>query len=193
MRDFYVGEMSRVHSSMATMMPRLVDKLNERSIDTAQNSGEPARADRADGLYESNSNLRERGASYRFVIETSPYQKVQIHPVLTGMLAAGAGVAIAAVVRNLRKPNGIEEKLEEAKRTQLPNPEWDIHEHMEVVSSDGENIGTIETIDGTRLKLTRTDAPDGMHHHILTELIHRVEGDKVLLRKPAEQVRREWI
>ena len=64
--------------------------------DTMQNSGEPATANRSDGLYETNSRLSERGAQDRFVLEHSLYQQAKLHPVLTSTLAVAGGVALAA-------------------------------------------------------------------------------------------------
>lgn len=95
-RDFFVGEMAKVHSSMAMWTPRLAEKLNEAIIDSAQNSGEPARSNRPDGLYSTNSKLHERGSSDRFVMEESPYVRAKMHPYLTYGLLLGGGVALAA-------------------------------------------------------------------------------------------------
>src|SRR6185369_13201757 len=41
-REFFVGEMAKLHSSMATWTPRLGSKVMEATIDSMQNSGEPA-------------------------------------------------------------------------------------------------------------------------------------------------------
>lgn len=95
-RDFFVGEMAKVHSSMAHWMPRTGDLMNEWSIDSAQNSGEPTRPNRTDGLYDTNSKLRERGSTDRFVMEESPYVRTQMHPLLTAGLLVGGGMALAA-------------------------------------------------------------------------------------------------
>ena len=61
-----------------------------------QNSGEPASANRSDGLYDSNSRLSERGAQERFVLEHSVYQQAKLHPVLAATIAVAGGVALAA-------------------------------------------------------------------------------------------------
>lgn len=95
-RDFFVGGMAKVHSSMALNTPRLHERMNESMIDRMQNSGEPRRANRSDGLYETNSRLAERGAQDRFVLEHSIYQQTKLHPVLTTTLAVAGGVALAA-------------------------------------------------------------------------------------------------
>jgi len=100
-QEFFVGETAKIHSSMAKFMPGVGAKLNEMTIDSAQNSGEPAKANRPDGLYDTNSNLRQRGAEERFTLEESVYQRAKIHPFITGALAIGAGVGIAALVGSL--------------------------------------------------------------------------------------------
>ena len=95
-RDFFVGGMAKVHSSMGLNTPRLHEKMNESMIDTMQNSGEPPRANRNDGLYDTNSRLAERGARDRFVLEHSMYQQARLHPVLTASIAVAGGIALAA-------------------------------------------------------------------------------------------------
>lgn len=95
-RDFFVGGMAKVHSSMGLNTPRLHEKMNESMIDSFQNSGEPARPNRHDGLYDTNSRLRERGVQERFVLENSLYQKAKLHPALTATIAVAGGVALAA-------------------------------------------------------------------------------------------------
>ena len=95
-RDFFVGGMAKVHASMSHNVPRLHEKMNESMIDTMQNSGEPPRANRSDGLYETNSRLAERGARDRFVLEHSVYQQTRLHPVLTTTIAVAGGLALAA-------------------------------------------------------------------------------------------------
>lgn len=95
-RDFFVGGMAKVHSSMGLNTPRLHEMMNESMIDSMQNSGEPAQANRQDGLYDTNSRLSERGAQDRFVLEHSLYQKARLHPALTATIAVAGGVALAA-------------------------------------------------------------------------------------------------
>lgn len=102
-REFFVGEMAKIHSSMAHYTPRLGDKMNELLIDTMQNSGEPANPNHSDGLFQTNSDLRERGEADRFVLEESLYQKAMIHPFLTAGIVLGGGVALAALVSSRQK------------------------------------------------------------------------------------------
>ncbi|MDO6412903.1 DUF2171 domain-containing protein [Sphingomonas sp. BIUV-7] len=64
-----------------------------------------------------------------------------------------------------------------------------IKEHMEVIGADGVHVGTVDHLDGDRIKLTKKDSGagfeggshEGHHHYISTGLIADVEGDKVRL------------
>ena len=66
----------------------------------------------------------------------------------------------------------------------------DISEGMEVIGADGVHVGTIDRIDGDRIKLTKADSGEGSHeghHHYLSRgLIADVEGDKVRLSANAD-------
>jgi short-subunit dehydrogenase len=102
-RDFFIGEMAKLHSSFALNAPRLYDTLQEKGIDSMQNSGEPAVINRHDGLHQTNSRLQERGSDERFVLEESIYQRAKIHPLVTAGLLAGGGIALAAFVGSRMK------------------------------------------------------------------------------------------
>jgi hypothetical protein len=70
--------------------------------------------------------------------------------------------------------------------------EMDIREHMEVVDSDGEHVGTVDHLEGdATIKLTRGDSGDGMHHFIPVDWVESVD-DVVHLSKPADEVMRQW-
>jgi hypothetical protein len=67
-----------------------------------------------------------------------------------------------------------------------------IREHMEVVGSDGGHVGTVDKVEGDRIKLTKRDDPDrsGQHHHFLpVSSIDSVSGDQVRLNMPADRAR----
>ncbi len=65
-----------------------------------------------------------------------------------------------------------------------------IREHMEVIGADGVHIGTIDRLEGNRIKLTKQDSGqgshEGHHHYIPTALVAEVEGDKVRLSANAD-------
>lgn len=66
-----------------------------------------------------------------------------------------------------------------------------IKEHMEVIGADGVHVGTVDHVEGDRIKLTKKDsgaqvsegsgAHEGHHHFISLGLVADVEGDKVRL------------
>jgi hypothetical protein len=61
----------------------------------------------------------------------------------------------------------------------------DIKEHMEVIGADGVHVGTVDKIEGNRIKLTKKDSGEGSHrdhhHYIDRGLVAGVEGNKVRL------------
>ncbi len=65
-----------------------------------------------------------------------------------------------------------------------------IKEHMEVIGADGVHVGTVDHVDGDRIKLTKADSGqgehEGHHHYISKGLIAEVEGDKVRLSANAD-------
>lgn len=50
-----------------------------------------------------------------------------------------------------------------------------IREHMEVVGSDGLHIGTVDHVEGDRIKLTARDSNDRRHHYIPLNDVTRVD------------------
>ena len=65
-----------------------------------------------------------------------------------------------------------------------------IREHMEVIGADGVHVGTVDHIEGDRIKLTKADSGQGSHqghHHFIGKgLIAEVEGDTVRLSANAD-------
>jgi hypothetical protein len=59
-----------------------------------------------------------------------------------------------------------------------------VREHMEVIGADGVHIGTVDRVEGNRIKLIRADsgvAHEDHHHFIPSGLVAGIEGDKVRL------------
>lgn len=66
-----------------------------------------------------------------------------------------------------------------------------IKEHMEVIGADGVHVGTVDHVEGDRIKLTKRDSSaqiegaegthEGHHHFISLGLVAGVEGDTVRL------------
>lgn len=58
-----------------------------------------------------------------------------------------------------------------------------IREHMEVTTSTGQHVGTVDEIDNDQIKLTRSDAKDGMHHYLSFDDVDRVDDNRVYLKQ----------
>ena len=68
-----------------------------------------------------------------------------------------------------------------------------IAQHMEILGSDHGHVGTVDGLDGQRMKLTRTDpAAGGEHHYIHLDSVDRIEDGKVVLNRTAAQAKDEW-
>jgi hypothetical protein len=60
-----------------------------------------------------------------------------------------------------------------------------IREHMKVIGADGAPVGTVDAVEGDRIKLTKGDSGqgshEGHHHYVPGGLVAEVEGDQVRL------------
>ncbi|MCX5517065.1 DUF2171 domain-containing protein [Kaistia defluvii] len=60
-----------------------------------------------------------------------------------------------------------------------------IKQHAEVIGADGVHVGTVDHVEGDRIKLTRNDSGigghKGHHHYISLGLVADIEGNRVRL------------
>ena len=58
-----------------------------------------------------------------------------------------------------------------------------IREHMEVIGADGVHVGTVDKVEGDRIKLIKADSGSHSdhHHYFSAGLVAAVEGDRVRL------------
>jgi len=66
----------------------------------------------------------------------------------------------------------------------------DIKEHMTIIGKDGAHVGTVDRVEGDRIKLTKKDSSaehQGHHHYIEKQLVGSVEGDIVQLSVNADE------
>ncbi len=60
-----------------------------------------------------------------------------------------------------------------------------IKEHAKVIGADGAPVGTVDRVEGNRIKLTKSSSGqgshEGHHHFISLDLVADVEGDTVRL------------
>lgn len=67
-----------------------------------------------------------------------------------------------------------------------------IRSHQPVVGADGEPVGTVDAIEGDRIKLTKNDAQArGRHHYIPLSAVANVDHS-VRLAAPAAEAMRMW-
>lgn len=57
-----------------------------------------------------------------------------------------------------------------------------IKEHMEVADANGQHVGTVDEIEGDRIKMTRTDSDDNMHHYLPLESVDKIDDNRVYLK-----------
>jgi hypothetical protein len=110
---------------------------------------------------------------------------------LTEQAAAYSGGAVEEL--NAQRIADQEAQLERLTRQRdellqrRPRPELriSVKQHMEVIGADGVHIGTVDRVEGGRIKLTRADSGEGHHkghHHFIDlGLVADVEGERVRL------------
>ncbi|MGE3066224.1 MAG: DUF2171 domain-containing protein [Hyphomicrobiaceae bacterium] len=68
-----------------------------------------------------------------------------------------------------------------------------IKEHMEVRGSDGQHVGTVDHVEGDRIKLTRSDpASGGDHHYLPVNSVQEIKDGAVCLSMTADKARNSW-
>lgn len=88
------------------------------------------------------------------------------------------------------KAQQVGNKLEEAK-------DWvgsiaDIREHQDVLASCGTKVGKVDHVQGTHIKLTKNDSPDGQHHLVPLTWVAKVDSSGVHLNKNHVETQAEW-
>jgi hypothetical protein len=69
----------------------------------------------------------------------------------------------------------------------------DIKEHMEVLGSDGQHVGTVDHMEGSnQIKLAKTDPKaGGQHHFIPVDWVAKVD-QHVHLKKSTKDAQAQW-
>ncbi len=98
-RDLYVGGGGRMLAEAAQIAPRLTDMALEAMMFDVQKSDRPKPSGRQDSLYAPIEDGEERGDYPGHVAETSVYTKAAVHPLITGSVIAGLGLAAFAAWR----------------------------------------------------------------------------------------------
>jgi short-subunit dehydrogenase len=96
-RDMFVGGAAKAMAVSESLSPRLTDRVMGETMFGGQHSGEPAGRDRQGSLYRPSHDLAERGQYPRHIFEHSTYTSARLHPLLTGALVVGAGLAVGEI------------------------------------------------------------------------------------------------
>lgn len=67
-----------------------------------------------------------------------------------------------------------------------------VQEHMEVVGSDGQHVGTVDKVRGDRIILTKNDQDAGGRHHSIPSRWIQTVDSKVTLRKSSDEAKSHW-
>jgi short-subunit dehydrogenase len=96
-RDMFAGGRAKVHSVQEKLMPGLMDKFMEGSMFESQKSDKAA-THAHESLYEPRHGLHERSGTRDDAHEWSLYSKSAMHPLMTGLVVAGAGLGLMAML-----------------------------------------------------------------------------------------------
>ncbi|HEY6218244.1 MAG TPA: SDR family oxidoreductase [Pyrinomonadaceae bacterium] len=99
-RDVYVGGAGKMLAEAGHHLRRLTDKVMEARMLDQQKSDRPKPANRPDSLHAPSADGEERGGYPGHVSESSVYTKASVHPVITGSVIAGLGIAAFAAWRS---------------------------------------------------------------------------------------------
>ena len=61
-----------------------------------------------------------------------------------------------------------------------------IKEHAEVIDAQGVHLGTVDKVEGDRIKLTKKDTADGKHHYLPVGMVADIEDGTVRLSANAD-------
>ena len=101
-RDIYVGGGGKLMSSFSLRAPRIADWLGANVMPALQQGDGPPPVGRDGALYEAGPGGEVRGSSPHHVMR-SFYTPASMHPLATGAVLAGAGVAAAALLTRMAR------------------------------------------------------------------------------------------
>jgi hypothetical protein len=70
---------------------------------------------------------------------------------------------------------------------------FEIHEHMDVVGSDGGHVGRVDKLIGDEIELTKLDLASGLKHHLIPlTWVESIADDEVHLNRTKDAARAAW-
>jgi short-subunit dehydrogenase len=97
--EVVIGGFGKLMSMAGRYVPRVRDFIYESAAARLQHSGRPSRAGRTSMLERAGGELQERGGESRATFESSLYTQASLHPVVSGLMIVGGGVALASLLR----------------------------------------------------------------------------------------------
>ena len=67
-----------------------------------------------------------------------------------------------------------------------------IAKDMEVVGSDGQHVGTVDGVEGQKIKLTKNDSSSGQHQFLQLDMVAKVQDGKAHLSQSAGDAKRQF-
>jgi hypothetical protein len=65
-----------------------------------------------------------------------------------------------------------------------------VKEHMEVICSNGGHVGTVDHVEGDRIKMTRSDkSAGGQHHYLPLSAVAGIEAGKLKLNVDGQRAK----
>lgn len=58
-----------------------------------------------------------------------------------------------------------------------------IKEHMEIADARGQHVGTVDEVDDDRIKLTRSDSADNIHHFLPLDAVEKIDDNRIYLKE----------
>ncbi len=58
-----------------------------------------------------------------------------------------------------------------------------IKEHMEITDCNGQHVGTVDEVKYERIKLTRSDSEDNMHHFLPLDAVDKIADNRIYLKE----------
>lgn len=58
-----------------------------------------------------------------------------------------------------------------------------IKEHMEIADARGQHVGTVDEVEEDRIKLTRSDSGDNMHHFLPLDAVEKIDDNRIYLKE----------
>ena len=104
---------------------------------------------------------------------------------LTEQAAAYSGAAVEELAAKRIAEQEVQLDLLTRLRDQQLQHQASVKPHMEVIGADGVHIGTVDRVEGRRIKLAKADSGEGRHkghHHFIDlGLVADIEGQNVRL------------